>query len=354
MNKVLMKTIRRSLILRGTFWTSLALLALDFAAFSPAQVCNVKVVTDANPDYYDLPSMIRSITAKWPTPEEKCWAMYYWNHIARRQTSPMILHGLELTDPIRQFNDYGYTMCSTIAGVNCGIWHHMGLPVKFWDISLHTVSECQYGDRWHIYDNSMSAIYTLCDGVTVAGVEDVGQDGACAASGGKIEAGHIAKYHCLFATSPNGFLTGADCSRDLAQEYRCFKPSALKYRYYYHNWDWGHRYILNLREGETYTRSYHSLGDAPKYFVPNNGKDPESVNPRYRIRGNGTWSFRPRLTPADYQRFVHAASEVQVVTPEGLQPVRPGRAPVRWPAACTRSAWRPSTSPSRRASSRSK
>ena len=42
--------------------------------------------------------------------------MWYWNHIARRQTAPMILHGMELTDPIRQFNDYGYTMCSTIAG----------------------------------------------------------------------------------------------------------------------------------------------------------------------------------------------------------------------------------------------
>ena len=46
---------------------------------------------------------------------EKCRAMFYWNHIARRQTNPIMLHGFALTDPIRQFNDHGYTMCSTIS-----------------------------------------------------------------------------------------------------------------------------------------------------------------------------------------------------------------------------------------------
>ena len=219
---------------RGRRFSCLALiLGLGLPAVVEAQVCNVKVVTDANPDYSSMGSMVHSITSKWSTPEEKCWAMFYWNHIARRQTAPMIVHGRELTDPIRQFNDYGYMMCSTIAGANCAIWHNMGMDVRFWDISLHTVSECFYDKRWHVYDNSMSAIYTLCDGVTIAGVEDVGKEGACAASGGEVEPGHVARYHCLNATSNNGFLTGADCPRDLAQEYRCFKPSGLKYRYYY-------------------------------------------------------------------------------------------------------------------------
>ena len=185
-----------------------SLLVIPFFACSGA-VFNLKVVTDASPDYSDMPSMIRSITANWPTPEEKCWAMFYWNHIARRQTAPMILHGMALTDPIRQFNDYGYTMCSTIAGINCSIWDAMGLKAKYWDITLHTVPEVEYGGRWHMYDNSMSALYTLCDGKTIAGVEDIGRRGACAASGG-VEPGHIARYHCLNATSPNGFLTGAD------------------------------------------------------------------------------------------------------------------------------------------------
>ena len=50
-----------------------------------AQVANIKIVTDASPDYTDMPSMIHSITSRWETPQEKAWALFYWNHIARRQ-----------------------------------------------------------------------------------------------------------------------------------------------------------------------------------------------------------------------------------------------------------------------------
>jgi hypothetical protein len=284
----------------------LTLPGLAFRACAAAEVCNVKVVTDGNPDYSDMGSMIHSVTSNWAQTKDKCWALWYWNHIARRQTAPMILHGRELTDPIRQFNDYGYAMCSTVAGINCGIWGAMGLDVKFWDISLHTVPEVEYDGGWHMYDSSLSAIYTLCDGTTIAGVEDIGAEGACPASGGKREPGHIAKYHCLASTSPNGFLSGCDTIRSLDDEYRCFNPRGLKYRHYFNNGVLGHRYILNLRENEFYTRYYQRLdadtagavvqGDKkpmykaePAYFVPNEnqGWDPESVNPRYRIRGNG-------------------------------------------------------------------
>lgn len=197
------------------------------------QVYNLKVVTDASPDYSDMPSLVHSITSRWPTPAEKCFAVFYWNHIARRQTNPMYLHGLALTDPIRQFNDYGYTMCSTISGINQSIWHHMGLPHQYWDISNHTVCQVYYDRRWHMYDNSLSALYTLCDGKTLASVEDIGQEGACAASHGKRKPGHIAKYHCLTATSPNGFLHGSDTIRSLDEEYRCFNPNGLKHRTYF-------------------------------------------------------------------------------------------------------------------------
>jgi hypothetical protein len=276
-----------------------------------AAIYNLKVVTDASPDYSDMESMIRSITAKWETPEQKCWAMFYWNHIARRQTSPMMLHGMALTDPIRQFNDYGYAMCSTISGINCSIWDAMGLKAKYWDISNHTVAEVEYGGRYHMYDNSLSALYTLCDGKTLAGVEDIGKTAACEASEGRAEPGHVAKYHCLTATSTRGFLTGADTIRSLDEEYRCFNPNGLKYRNYFYDWDRGHRYILNLRENESYTRHYRKLGETPEYYVPNNGKDPEAVNKRYRIRGNGTWVYEPVLS-ASVSQAAHSWSNVVV------------------------------------------
>jgi hypothetical protein len=316
----------------------LATLAMGLAVPVQAEVCNIKVVTDANPDYTDIGSMIHSTTSNWQDTKDKCWAIWYWNHIARRQTAPMILHGQELTDPIRQFNDYGYTMCSTIAGTNCSIWGAMGLNVKFWDISLHTVPEVEYDGRYHMYDNSLSAVYTLCDGKTVAGVEDIGADGACAASGGKREPGHIAKYHCLNSTSPNGFLTGCDTMRSVAEEYRCFTPKFLKYRYYYNAWDLGHRYSLNLRDNEVYTRHYHpmdtdspnkvrqgeknSFEADPAYFVPNNGKDPEAANPRYHIRGNGVRSWTPPLTVDGFTANAYSLAGITALLPAGVRPAQ--------------------------------
>src|SRR5690554_5165579 len=70
-----------------------------------AEIANLKVVTDASPDYYDMESMVRSITKNWETDEQKMWALFYWDHKGRRQTTPKSLHGMALTDPIRQYND---------------------------------------------------------------------------------------------------------------------------------------------------------------------------------------------------------------------------------------------------------
>src|SRR5438477_4447449 len=302
-----------------------SILAPPVSLFCRAAVFNLKVVTDASPDYSDMESMIYSIPSKWETTEQKCWAMFYWNHIARRQTAPMMLHGMALSDPIRQFNDYGYTMCSTISGINCSIWDAMGLKAKYWDISTHTVPEVEYDGGWHMYDNSMSALYTLCDGKTLASVADIGKPGACAASGGKTEPGHSARYHCLMATSPRGFLTGADTIRSVDEEYRCFNPNGLKYRSYFYDWDRGHRYILNLRDGESYTRYYHSLGKSAEYYVPNAGKDPEAANTRYHLRGNGVRVFAPALSEKSFQRGAHWFSNLRAIDSGGVCPKQAGQ-----------------------------
>ena len=301
-------------------------LAAAGARSADAQVCNIKVVSDASPDYSDMESMVRSITSRWPTPKEKMWALYYWNHKARKQTAPIIVHGVELTDPIRQFNDYGFAMCSTVSGINGSTWGFMGYPCKFWDVIGHTVCEVEYDGKFHMYDNSVSSIYTLCDGTTIAGVEDLGKTLGCPASGGKEEYGHIVKYHSLNATSPNGYVTGCDMERSLDAISRDFNRNGLKYRPYYNNGDRGHRYILNLRPGESYTRYYHR-GDLdspdrvpqgnkgftadPAYFVPNaNGLDAEACNPRYFIRANGVRAFEPPLSADGLPRAAHSLSGV--------------------------------------------
>ena len=292
-----------------------------------ADVYNLKVVTDSNPDYTDMDSLVHSITSNWKTDAEKCWALYYWNHIARRQTMPMILHGMALTDPIRQFNDYGFTMCSTISGVNCSIWQYMGYKVKYYDVAMHTVPEVCYDGKYHMYDNSLSCIYTEPDGKTIAELEDLGKTMAGPETGGKPVAGYLAKYHALNGTSPNGYLEGADTNRDLAHMGEvCFKPEYLKYRSYYNDAERGHRYILNLRDGEVYTRTYHRLdeGEAsdPAYYVPNGktedmeakNKDADASNRRYYMRGNGVRTWTPTVTAKPGEEAVYKVEGANVIT----------------------------------------
>jgi hypothetical protein len=186
----------------------------------------------------------------------------------------------------------------------------MGYDVKYYDVAMHTVPEVKYDGAYHMYDNSLSCIYTEPDGKTIASLEDLGKTMAGPETNGKEVAGYISKYHALNGTSPNGYLEGADTNRDLPHMGEvCFKPEYLKYRVYYTDSERGHRYILNLRDGEVYQRLYQHpdelktqgkdepTGD-PAYYVPNGKKkdggtrDPEGKNPRYHIRGNGirTWN----------------------------------------------------------------
>ncbi len=305
------------------------------------QVYNLKIITDARPDYSDMESMVRSIAAKWSTPREKCWALYYWNHFARRQTTPMVLHGYELTDPIRQFNDYGFTQCSTIAGINCAIWNYMGYKCHFWDIANHTVPEVEYEGRYHMFDDSMSNLCTLCDGKTIAGVEDIWEEVGCEASGGAKQRGHRALYHSLYATSPKGYLQGSDDIRSLAGWGACFRNRNQPKGFY--NQEWGHRYILNLLPNAVYSRSYCRIDgggrpvpeDRKQYkndvnaFVTNPevkdfGGDGESPNPRYRIRGVGQWEFLPDLSAEGLARQIVSQRNIHAVQ-GGLAPVAAGQ-----------------------------
>ncbi|MEX0746123.1 MAG: discoidin domain-containing protein, partial [Phycisphaeraceae bacterium] len=315
----------------------------DAPSAEAGAVYNLKVVTDASPDYTDIDSLVHSTTSRWESDEDKMWALFYWQHKGRRQTNPMTVHGQHETDPIRQYNDYGYMMCSTISGVNVGIWQYMGYPAKYYDIGVHSVPEVFYDGGWHHYDNSLSLYYTLCDGETVAGVEDVGKTLACEASGGKEEPGHIAIYHAVHGTSVNGFIEGSDTIRDLKKlGQHSFAPGALKYRYYVTYAEIGHRYILNLRDGESYTRHYtrqdrpegandrENYQSDPAYFTPNGAnsdgspRDPEAKNVRYRIRGNGDRTFEPALTPEAVPGSLHSGRNIEAIDGGGLQPVTAG------------------------------
>ncbi len=294
-----------------------------------AAIYNVTIATDASPDLTDLGSLVDSATMLWNTPQEKVWALYYWSHILKRQSGPIVLHGFEVTDPIRNFSDFGFTMCSTVSGINQSLYEAIGLRHQYWDICNHTVSAVEYDGGFHMVDSSMSNLVTTDDGVTLASVEEAAADSA-----------RLFRERSLYASSPGGYLTGSDTIRAVADMpnpvdgstlsgfYRDFCAASLKLRDYYYNWNSGHRYVLNLREDESYTRAFAPLGTTPDYFVSSehiDAPDPaltfqnDAAN-KFTLRGNGRWSFSPKLTPDAWSRAVYRSANVIPAEAGGLRP----------------------------------
>jgi len=116
------------------------LAAASAAAPATGGAYNLRIATDASPDLTDLNGLIDSTTTLWTSAREKVWALFYWSHLLKRQTAPALIHGFEETDPIRNLTDYGFTMCSTISGINQTLYEMLGLRHQFWDIFNHTVS----------------------------------------------------------------------------------------------------------------------------------------------------------------------------------------------------------------------
>ena len=179
-------------------------------------------------------------------------------------------------------------------------------------------------------------MYTLPDGKTIAGVDDIGK--TMVRPGNRRQGSprlhrplsrpHRHQPRRLPAKAPTPNAPSSQIVHD-------FTPKFLKYRYYYYNQDRGHRYILNLRDGEVYTR-YYSRQDVdtpnavarrrqgrrtykadPAYFVPNgktrtaNRIDPEAANPRYHIRGNGDAPGRPLLDDAHLPGELYSSTNVK-------------------------------------------
>ena len=112
----------RAIIL--TTVTGLGLLDLS----GEAQVYNVHLVTDNQPDYTDFDSFVQSSTGTWKTPEEKCIAVWRWGRRSRHQLSCSREGARHIMDPILNYNSYGALNCGIILGPEPLLLARIGLP----------------------------------------------------------------------------------------------------------------------------------------------------------------------------------------------------------------------------------
>lgn len=303
---------------------SIITILLVLVCTAEAGVYNLHLITDNAPDYTNLDSFVRSATAHLETPQEKCIAVWRWGRRNRRQTSCSGEDGRLVWDPILHYNSYGTMNCGVISALNMASWLNLGYKARYIQLGDHTVSEVSWDDgaTWHLFDSSMS-FFCYNDKGAVASCEEIKEPHAGEFSNGADEPGYYYFYNgapqCISHRGRDGWRY---CSDDPVNYRRTLLNGVSSYtsgvhvdKYTLHVRH-GHRYILNLLPGQSYTRYFKPLdrADANKrnYYRPLNGKDPDEQHDLHNIRGNGLWIFEPDLKNADCSDLFYDFENVEI------------------------------------------
>lgn len=306
-----------------------ALAVILFCLPAGAQVSNLHLVTDNEPDYTDIDSFVDSSTKAWQTPEEKAIAVWRWGRRSRHQLSCSREGAKYIMDPILNYNSYGALNCGIISGLNLCSWLKLGYQARYVQLGDHTVSQVSWdgGKSWHLFDSSMS-IFCYNHQGQIASCEEIKEAHGCELSGGKVEPGHYYFYHpapqCASHIGPDAWRSASDCpveyERTLGHGAESYTDgfqvdNGCQFARY------GHRYTFNLRPCESYTRYWKPLDNghlsgtnkSPDYFRPlPNGKEPDGQDNICNLRSNGEWVFQPDFAARDCEKLFYDSTVIKL------------------------------------------
>ena len=176
---------------------------------------------------------------------------------------------LEVRDPVKLFNVYGYALCGDNAPALADLFRLAGFRTRRGYPIGHCVTEAWYEGGWHMLDADESVIFLERDNRTIASEKEVARD------------------------------------HDLAKREYPDKPMAAMYSYdAAHGGDYAshirHNMNLTLRPGESLewrwdnTGKFHRAPEPALYLIHTDlkGWGENAV----AVLSNGRWSYTPRLT----------------------------------------------------------
>lgn len=261
---------------------------------------NLRILSDSVPDFSTRENFAFSALASWKTQQDKAIAQFRWVHRCRRVGDFVPEDGRPVLDPVLFFNSYGVTYCSMISQMNCSLWEAQGLRNRLIDLPGHCVSEVFYDDAWHLFDNDFCNYF----------INEKGAVASAAELGASRVHGNIADLkpgeyylfdHCPTASCPNGRIFMGPSSASLYDVAHDWYPSPEKVRprLGFTGSVAGHRYVLGVRPGESYTRCWQPMGTGEKFArLFHNGKDPSEEGGQVlrNSRANGQWQWAPDFT----------------------------------------------------------
>jgi hypothetical protein len=292
----------------------------------PGGVFNLRVVSDSVPDWSSRKAFVHSALSGWKTDHEKALAQFRWSYLGRRVGSTWYDHGRAVHDPVLFFNSYGLTMCGDISSINLALWEAAGWKARNIEVHDHVVAEVFYDGGWHMFDNDFYNYFLNQQGAVASGKElHEGRK--------KIKGKHYLFDHCPTASCPDGRIYMGPSSWALSgvakDWWDRYRPRPV-----FASAKAGHRYVLGLRRGESYTRYWKPLGLGARYCRMRRGKDPMAKGGTVLMncRANGKWKWTPDLADPN---ALHA-SENASCTRSGISrknPEQPGAAVFRVMAA---------------------
>lgn len=158
-------------------------------------IIGAKLVVNGK-DWSSIDSILDQIISPEMTDEEKALAIWQFGRENSYHWWTPSWATLEVRDPVKIFNVYGYRFCSDIAAGIAAMFEYVGLPSRFWSVagSLHAVSEAFYDGQWHMLDVDRDGLYLERDNRTVAGVDDILSDPSLVVRAGPAHADLVTLY----------------------------------------------------------------------------------------------------------------------------------------------------------------
>ncbi len=135
-------------------------------------------------DWYDIDTLLASITTPDMTDREKAFAVYelfktsfYHYNVAECRLDETGRLTSDVLDPVKMFNIYENNGCSLHAINLATLWQRLGLKARVLNFkTTHWVSEVFYNGGWHMLDADARVFFPRHDNLTVAGLDDWGKD----------------------------------------------------------------------------------------------------------------------------------------------------------------------------------
>ena len=241
-------------------------------------VMNPRVVVNGKRKWFTIDEMMAEIVTPEMTDREKALAI--WQFLVDNRYHDQPAHNdIELHDPVRYLNVYGYGFCDDSATNLMVLAEQAGLKGRVWGLDGHVVPEVFFDGDWHMLDPDGEIYYLEDDGHTIASVKTL-----------ETRPDLIRKYPSPYYTRTEmvvGLYTTTENNR-VSDWYK--QKSETK-----------HTMDFALRPGESLLRSYDHWGH---YFSSRYLREPKKY-------GNGRFVFEPVWEGDVYQKGVTSVVGMQ-------------------------------------------